>query len=53
MAGNVFLAPEYMVRSAVEDFVANRFEIHTIPENSNQDAGFWFVMDHIFNFLAI
>ena len=43
LAGHDFLAPEYGVKQAVEDFCRSRFEVHVIPEDKNEDAGFYFL----------
>lgn len=43
IAGHDYLNPAYGVNKAVEEFVNNYTEIHTIPEEKDEDAGFWFV----------
>lgn len=42
MAGHDFLNKDYQVFEAVEQFW--KIGIHTIPENSNSDAGFYFIV---------
>ena len=43
-AGHDYLMQHYGVQRAVKDFTTNNkvFEVHTIFENKNEDAGFWF-----------
>jgi hypothetical protein len=43
MALHDYLAPQYGVNSAVKDFCKDKFEIHLIPENKDEDAGCWFI----------
>jgi hypothetical protein len=42
MAGHDFMSPEYGVKQAVEEFCKDRYEVHVIPEDKKEDAGFWF-----------
>lgn len=47
IAGHDFLAVEYGVQMAVLDFCRFRFNVHTIHEDKNEDAGFWFIKNVI------
>jgi hypothetical protein len=42
MAGHDYLAREYGVKEAVNDFAKGKYKVNVIPENHKQDAGFWF-----------
>jgi hypothetical protein len=44
IAGHDYLSPQYGVKEAVETFCRDRFEIHLIPEDKEEDAGFWFML---------
>ncbi len=43
IAGHDYLNPAYGVGQAVQDFCKDRFDIHVIPEDHPDDAGFWFI----------
>lgn len=44
ISGHDFLAPEYGVKNAVEEYCSLRgYEIHIIPEDKDEDAGFYFI----------
>ena len=44
IAGHDFLQPHYGVKDAVEEFCRNHdYEVHIIPENKDEDAGFYFI----------
>lgn len=43
MAGHDFINPAYGVKLAVEEFCQGKYSIHVIPENQDEDAGFYFV----------
>ena len=42
MAGHDFINPAYGVKEAVEEFCKGKYTVHVIPENQDEDAGFWF-----------
>lgn len=43
VSGHDFINPAYGVKEAVYDFVAGRFEVHIIEENSPENASFYFI----------
>lgn len=43
ISGHDFINPAYGVKEAVYDFVVGRFEVHIIPENSPENASFYFI----------
>lgn len=42
IAGHDYLALQYGVYQAVTDFARGKYDVFTIPEHQNQDAGFYF-----------
>lgn len=42
-AGHDYLNQSYGVKRAVEDFTNGKYEVHLIPEDKDEDAGFWFL----------
>lgn len=42
-AGHDYLNQAYGVKRAVEDFTNGKYEVHLIPEDKDEDAGFWFL----------
>ena len=45
MAGHDYLNKAYGVKEAVAEFVGDRFKVSVIPEDKDEDAGFWFRKD--------
>lgn len=45
MAGHDYLTPAYGIKRAVADFTAGRYDVHLIPQDKDEDAGFWFLKD--------
>jgi len=42
-AGHDYLNPDYQVKEAVRDFIADKnMDVYIIPENNTNDASFWF-----------
>jgi len=52
IAGHDYLAEEYGVRKAVDEFCMGRFEVNIIPEFSPEDASFWFQKTETQNFTS-
>jgi hypothetical protein len=42
-AGHDYINNAYGVFEAVRDFTAGNYAVHIIPENKNEDAGFYFI----------
>lgn len=43
MAGHDYLARQYGVKKAVADFTHGKFTVYLIPEDKDEDAGFYFL----------
>tara|TARA_R110000787_G_scaffold113385_1_gene222597 strand:- start:2789 stop:3325 length:537 start_codon:yes stop_codon:yes gene_type:complete len=43
IAGHDYLNPVYYVNKAVKDFTKGKYKAITIPENKEEDAGFYFI----------
>jgi hypothetical protein len=42
IAGHDYMMSWYGVEKAVKQFTRGRYEVHVIPEDKKEDAGFWF-----------
>lgn len=43
ISGHDYLMPQYGVFQAVKEFTDGKFKVHTLVENKQEDAGFYFV----------